>query len=889
MIRLVLGSLRQHRGAYAGTLLAALLAVALLGGGGLLLFSVLTAKPPADRFAAVPVVVAGAREVSLETVTTKAKKEGKTKVKHKVKTERLTGAAPLPADLAGRVAAVPGVAAVVADAAFPLRAADLPGTPIGHGWSSAGLTPYALRAGRAPAAGQVVLDAGLAAAGRVPVGAELRITTRTGTRTLLVSGIAAPPGRDALPAQGAVFVADSEVAAISGLTGPTAIGVRPAAGLDPSVLRDRITAAVGVPATSGTSPAPASSTAAVPAWALPAAASSTAAVPVGALPAAASSTAAVPSGVLPASAPASGASGGAGAIVVLTGDDRVRADLPGALPDYIAPISIFGFVIGITAFAAIFVLTGTVTLSVRQRLRELALLRTAGATPGQLRRMLGREAIVLALIAGLPGAPLGVVLAHLVAARFRALGAVPAPFVVRVSVPVLLLAILAGTLVTYVAARLAGRRAVRIAPTQALTETATAPTGGRAVRVLAAVVTTAGAVAVLSFVPLDGPFGMGMSFISSALLLCAVAALGPILVRPLTALLGRVSGLAGRVSGLAGLISRAEYRRVAAVAVPLVLMFALNATMLLNGRLQDRLAGVQQRERLAGATAQVAVPGGLALPDAERIAARPGVTGAALLLPTRVILAQGGKPEDYAAQGLMTTGADPAIDLGIRAGAPGDGLGASAAVARQYGWRIGEPVDLWLADGYRVTLPLAMTYARNRGFGDLVLPAALIAAHDPKGLVSVISLRGAPGVARGLPTISAATAGGDHADQQGAWELMVVISVGFTAIAVVNTFAIATAGRRGEFAALRLTGATAGQLHRLAAGEAVVTVLTGLLLGATVSGIVVGAFSLAQDGALRVIVDPVTYAGMAAGVAALGLAAGVLPARLLLRRRAPAI
>ena len=99
MIRLALGTLRQHRGAYAGTFLAALLAVALLAGGGLLLASVLTAKPPADRFAATTMVVSGDREVTLETVTTKQKKD-KVKVKRKVKSERLTGAGTLPADLA---------------------------------------------------------------------------------------------------------------------------------------------------------------------------------------------------------------------------------------------------------------------------------------------------------------------------------------------------------------------------------------------------------------------------------------------------------------------------------------------------------------------------------------------------------------------------------------------------------------------------------------------------------------------------------------------------------------------------------------------------------------------------------------------------------------------
>jgi len=52
-----------------------------------------------------------------------------------------------------------------------------------------------------------------------------------------------------------------------------------------------------------------------------------------------------------------------------------------------------------------------------------------------------------------------------------------------------------------------------------------------------------------------------------------------------------------------------------------------------------------------------------------------------------------------------------------------------------------------------------------------------------------------------------------------------------------------------------------------------------------VTAVVVGAFSTAQDGVFRVIGDPPTYAALAGGVAALGLAAGVLPARLMLRRR----
>ncbi|GAA3192022.1 FtsX-like permease family protein [Dactylosporangium siamense] len=870
MIRLAIGTLRRHRGAYAGTFLAALLAVALLSGGGLLLASVLTATPPADRFAAAAVVVSGERAVTVETVTHKKKKD-KDKVKRKVKTERLTGAGTLPTGLAARLADLPGVAAAVPDLAFPvevtakgraLRGAD--GAPVvGHGWASAGLTPYTLRNGNPPGRGEAVLDADLAARAGLTTGAEITVTSRTGVRALRISGIAAPAGRDGLPAQGALFVADTEAAALSGLDGPTAIGILAAPGAGD--LRAAVEAAIAGQAPAGQAPA-------------------------GQAPAGQANA-----GQANAGQATAGGSTVVREVTVLTGDDRVRADLPGALPDYIAPISIFGFLIGITAFAAVFVLTGTVTLGVRQRLRELALLRTAGATPGQLRRLLSLESLLLAGCAAIPGAPLGIVAAETVAARFRRLGAVPPQFTVQINPLVLIAAAAAGLLVTAVAARIAGRRAARIAPTQALTETAVTPAGGQFTRVLSAAVAAGGAVAVLTFVPLGGPFGMGMSFVSSALLLCAVAALGPIAVRPLTAVVSRLLG-AGPVGRLAGQVTRAEPRRVAAVAVPLVLMFAINATMLLNSRMLTGIAAGEQAARTAPATAQVTAPQGLALSTAETVMAVDGITGAAATIPTRIVVVAGGKPEDHAAQGLLITGTQPALDLGFTAGGlPDGGFAASRYLAGLYDWTVGQDIELRLADGHRVQLRLTGVYDRSRGFGDAVLPAALIAAHDPRGLVRGISVRYDPGTAERIraagPGVivtpsSATEAAGDAQEQQGAWELMVAVTLGFTAIAILNTFAIATTGRRREFAGLRLAGATTGQLHRLAAREALIVVTAGLALGALITGIVVGTFSVAQDGVFRVIVDPATYATMAAGVAALGLLAGVLPARVLLRRQA---
>jgi putative ABC transport system permease protein len=60
-LKLAVASVRRRLGAFAGTFLTAFLAVALISGSGLLLYSVLTAGPGGERFGAVDAVVAANR------------------------------------------------------------------------------------------------------------------------------------------------------------------------------------------------------------------------------------------------------------------------------------------------------------------------------------------------------------------------------------------------------------------------------------------------------------------------------------------------------------------------------------------------------------------------------------------------------------------------------------------------------------------------------------------------------------------------------------------------------------------------------------------------------------------------------------------------------------
>src|ERR687885_663059 len=131
MLRLALLSGRGRLGTFAGALVALIASSALVMARGLPLQAALRAHPPVDRYAGAAAVVTGHQIVGRD---------------HDVPLGERAG---VDAALAGRLAAVPGVRAAIPDVSAPARLGDR--ATVAHGWSSAALTPYVLRAGRAPA------------------------------------------------------------------------------------------------------------------------------------------------------------------------------------------------------------------------------------------------------------------------------------------------------------------------------------------------------------------------------------------------------------------------------------------------------------------------------------------------------------------------------------------------------------------------------------------------------------------------------------------------------------------------------------------------------------------------------------------------------------------
>ena len=125
---------------------------------------------------------------------------------------------------------------------------------------------------------------------------------------------------------------------------------------------------------------------------------------------------------------------------------------------------------GLLAMAVIIAVVGvgnTLSLSVLERTQELGLLRALGMTKGQVRQMVGWESVTLAAVATVIGLALGVVLGITGA---KALLASPGiPLAIQVPWPRLALIAAVALLAGWLASLAPAARAVRVAPSAALT------------------------------------------------------------------------------------------------------------------------------------------------------------------------------------------------------------------------------------------------------------------------------------------------------------------------------------------------------------------------------------------------------------------------------------
>jgi putative ABC transport system permease protein len=219
----------------------------------------------------------------------------------------------------------------------------------------------------------------------------------------------------------------------------------------------------------------------------------------------------------------------------------------------------FGF---IAVFVGAFVIANSLSITITQRTREFATLRTIGASRKQIRRSVLLESFIIGLAASIIGLFLGLALAKGLFWLFSQLGFTLPNTGLLFKPRTVIWALVVGTGVTMIASMRPARRATRVPPIAAVREGATIPPG----RFAKYRPVGSATLAVLGFVLLifgmwgahgTGPVLLFMG-VGAVLVFFGVALFSSQLIRPIAAVLG-VPG--DRLAGAPGILARENATR----------------------------------------------------------------------------------------------------------------------------------------------------------------------------------------------------------------------------------------------------------------------------------------------------------------------------------------
>ncbi len=605
---------------------------------------------------------------------------------------------------------------------------------------------------------------------------------------------------------------------------------------------------------------------------------------------------------------------GVDGVTVVTGGARRLAD---ADPDrdreaLTALNALFGTAGGVTGFVSVFVVASTFAFTVAQRQREFGLLRTAGATPGQLRRMVLAEALTVGVLASATGCALGAYGAPRLVEWTVEGGVAPPWFALGDHAWPYHLAFWTGLSVALCGVTAASWRAGRTAPTEALREAAPniRPLPRARLLIGAALLLTAVLTLAVSLLTDPGDLLHRKTYTSRPLLLItATALLAPVLVRPLTRFLTRpLARLPGATVMLARENSTANVRRTAAIAAPVLVTVALTGSLLGATATLAEARATELRHVTTADLVVTTLPGVAFAPQlAARLRTLPGVAEVSATAPTAVYVLE----EDVALIRSEARTADPArlaatADLPVTSGRVTDLDDDSIIVNEEWERHtVGEQVTVWLGDGTKRSLRIAATLATGTGDnGAYVTPANARGARpdrldvtltaDANAPATTAALRGAVSESGGRlltkPQWLRAGSPPSAANPTTRVGLLLVlgIALAYTGISLANTMTMATSDRARELAALRLAGATRSQVLGMVGAEALLVVTVGAILGLLVAALnLLGMWSALRILSVRTSLD-LPWPALATTTttcAALAVAASLIPAALSLRRR----
>lgn len=595
----------------------------------------------------------------------------------------------------------------------------------------------------------------------------------------------------------------------------------------------------------------------------------------------------------------------------------LRADLQADIDRLLGFVTTFLLVFALVSlFVGAFLIANTFQMSVRQRVREFALLRAVGASPAQVFAVVVGQAVVV----GLVGAALGVLGGlGLVSALRVVLGRVGMDLTgdVPLEGATVALCLVIGTVVSALAAAVPARTAALVPPVEAMRGEVTAPErslrrrgwlGGAVVALGAAAVATAAARPTLDAA--EVLLGGGAAAVLAGVLVAApTVARGT--MRTLAAPAVRLLPPMGRLAR--GNVTR-NPRRTAATAGALVIGMALvGAVSVIASSAQASLVRVVESSTAADLVLRSAtgvIPAG-AIADVRALPA-VGAAAEVAFAPADVSAAPGsaddaddgatgGGPRGGAVVGLEPGVLGGTLLVDVEAGDPDDLDGTTAVVnaaVAEGDWAVGDPLTVTTPTGSRDLTVAAVVDTQVLGT-PVVVTRDVLDALAPEPQVDTVFLDAADGTA--VADLRTAVAGAvapyvvvsvqdreEFVDAMAAQvdQLLVILyallglSLVIAVLGIVNTLALSVIERTREIGLLRAVGLGRLQLAGTVTVESVLTAVFGTLVGLAVG---VGLASVmprvyAEDGLDRLVLPWGQLLAMVALAAVVGVLAAVWPA-----------
>jgi putative ABC transport system permease protein len=560
---------------------------------------------------------------------------------------------------------------------------------------------------------------------------------------------------------------------------------------------------------------------------------------------------------------------------------------------------------GVALFVGSFVIANTLSITIAQRTRELATLRTLGATQRQVLRSVMLEAFVIGLLASIAGLFLGLALAKGLNSLLVSFG-IDLPQASTVfATRTIIVSLVVGVVITLLAALRPALRATRVPPIAAVREGAVLPpTRFSRLGAYPALATVGGALA-LMLLGLFSGLSTGTRLLAIGIgavgLFLGIAMLAPRLVPPLVRVLGWPAQRFGAAPGsLARANSMRNPARTASTASALMIGLALVTFVgVLAAGLRTRFERSVNESFVANyaltatnnfspistasANALTGVPGvqvvsGVRAGSGRAFGSKLNVTGVSADVG-RVISTK------WVSGGPQT----PAL-LG------GDGVFVTKDYAKNKHLRVGSALSLEVPSGAHLALTVRGIYEPPQGgasqFGDVSISTGLFdrVYSNPQNVYTFINMHGGvtPANTRqlqtalaGFPDTKLQTKSQFKKNQLQGLNLLLnllyvllSLSIVVSLFGIVNTLVLTVFERTREFGMLRAVGMTRGQVRRMIRHESVITALLGAAFGiplGVVLALLVGvaikyAVFTVPVGTLVVFVIAAIIAGMIAAI-----------------------